>query len=265
MKKAIVLIVLLAGFCLMGGCLEETPLTDGELDVVAEYAAGLLLKYDANYETFYLPMEQESPTVTPDATPTAEITNPGTAVPTSGAQPSEIPNATPTPIQSATTPTLVPATPTPTLVPENSEFTNEQLSRVIDVDNLMVRYDSYNIYKSYNSNTYYSLEAKDGRQYLIVAFQLENTSQADQKLCLSDEKFLYSLYLNVNTMIRPTFTMEVNDIHFLGTKDSPFILKAGEVFDSILVFDIPDDEDIDSAHLTIMNTENKETVFIKLK
>lgn len=250
MKKAGILVVLLTVVCLMGGCLEETPLTDAELDVVAEYAAGLLLKYDKNYEPYLLAAEQLTPTPTeaPEVTPEAPITgtpdvdNPGTQT-----------TITPEP------------TPTPTAIPENGEATNEQLTKVFGVENLSLSYDTYDLCESYNSNEYYNLGAKEGREYLVVYFLLENTSEEDQELSLSDEKYFYSLYLNATDLYRPTFTMELNDIHFLGTKDVPFVLKAGETFEAVLIFDIPNNKTVDMAHLTIMNYETDETVFIRLK
>ena len=51
MKKRILLAVLSLMLCLLAGCLEATPLNEEEMDVVAEYAASLLLKYDRHYDT----------------------------------------------------------------------------------------------------------------------------------------------------------------------------------------------------------------------
>ena len=48
MKKRILLAGLSLMLCMLAGCLEATPLTDEEMDVVAEYAASRLLKYDKN-------------------------------------------------------------------------------------------------------------------------------------------------------------------------------------------------------------------------
>ena len=51
MKKRMILAGVAVMLCMMCGCLKDTPLTDEEMDIVAEYAASLLLKYDNKYST----------------------------------------------------------------------------------------------------------------------------------------------------------------------------------------------------------------------
>ena len=61
--------------CMLTGCLEATPLTDEEMDVAAEYAASLLLKYDKHYDTplYYTEEREVRLTPTPTPTPPSEV------------------------------------------------------------------------------------------------------------------------------------------------------------------------------------------------
>ena len=70
MKKRIILAVLSLMLCMLAGCLEATPLNEEEMDVVAEYAASLLLKYDKHYDTPLYYEEDREARLTPTPTPT---------------------------------------------------------------------------------------------------------------------------------------------------------------------------------------------------
>ena len=128
MKKRIILVGLSLMLCMLAGCLEATPLTDEEMDVAAEYAASLLLKYDKHYDTPLYYAEEREERLTPTPTPTLRPTKPTatpkptvTPKPTATPKPTEAPKATATPKPTATAtpeptevpvPTVVPTTPT---------------------------------------------------------------------------------------------------------------------------------------------------------
>ena len=77
MKKRIVIVGMTLLLCCMGGCLQDVPLTDTEMDAVAEYAAGLLLKHDVNYTSSLLPDDVMEELLRPSPTPTPSPTTPG--------------------------------------------------------------------------------------------------------------------------------------------------------------------------------------------
>lgn len=248
MKKVALCIVLLAAICMLGGCLKEVPLTDAELDVVAEYAAGLLLSHDSHYEAGYFPEEELVPTQEP--------------IPTVTVSPTAVPTGTEGKPTGVVTPKPEPPTPTP--FPDNSAETDAQLTKVIGMTEVEAEYTGYELHQSYISNSYFTLEAKKGKQYLVVSLLLHNRSEEPQELYLAEKQLKCSLYLNVEKMIRPNFTLAPNDLQFFGTREVPVILEPGETRETVLVFEVDEDEVIDSAYLTIMNS-TEETVFIKLK
>lgn len=247
MKKVALCIVLLAAICMFGGCLKEVPLTDAELDVVAEYAAGLLLNHDSHYESSYFPETKLVPTQEPTPTVTA------------------LPTTVPTGTEGKPTGSVTPEPPTPTPLPDNSAETNAQLTKVIDMTDVEAEYDGYELYKSYISNSYFTLDAKEGKRYLVVSLQLHNRSEEPKELYLAEKQLKCALYLNAEKkMLRPSFTLTPNDLQFFGTREAPVVLEPDETKEAVLVFEVDEKEPIDSAYLTIMNS-TEETVFIKLE
>lgn len=77
MKNKIFLAVTGLIMLVLTGCASSISLTDNESDLVAEYIAGLMFKYDKNYEeTLILPEEEtEEVVVSVSPTPTPVSTN----------------------------------------------------------------------------------------------------------------------------------------------------------------------------------------------
>lgn len=249
MKKRIVLVGVSMMLCLLGGCLESTPLTDNEMDVVAEYAATLLLKYDDTYATtlYYADVRegQLTPTPSPTATPkvTAAPTQAGSASGQTGSNSSGA-QATPVP------------TPTPALY--NDEETGRQLTEIIAVENITVSCEGYELMDSVVSNEYFSLQAKEGRKYAVVSFKLHNNTNQEQIFDASEKGLEYSLDINTGTVSRVSLSMLENDLQYM-----PITVPANGEAEAVVVFEIADTH-INTLHLIIEN-QSDDTVFIKMK
>ena len=237
--------------CLMGGCLQETPLTDHEMDVVAEYAADMLLRYDANNisQNVFYDEEKMEALVNPTSTPTPE------------------PTATPTPIPDKEQSSSggaggfagEEAMPTVTPIPENSEETNVQLTAVLGAqEGIRISYKGYEITDNVVSSNYLSLSAKEGRTYVVVSLEVHNDTDQELVFNASESKMEYLLDVNLGTVSKSALAMLENGLQYF-----PITVPAEGVTDAVLVFDIADVE-ISTAHLIIRN-ENDETVFVKLK
>jgi hypothetical protein len=57
MKRLILFLILIISITLTG-CIHETNITEEESDAVAEYMAGLLLKYDDKYDKALIPKDE---------------------------------------------------------------------------------------------------------------------------------------------------------------------------------------------------------------
>ncbi len=252
MKKRL----LIAGFsvmlCLLGGCLEATPLNDEEMDAAAEYAASLLLKYDKNYDTPLYYAEEREIRLTP--TPTPEPTVKATPTPTPGVNEDSSSGNTSGP-EFAPTVTPIP-TPTPLLF--NEAETSRQLTDIIAVENISVTCEGWVPMKSVQSTEYFSLVAKEGRQYVVVNFLLHNNTEEEIIFDASENGLEYSIDINTNDISRVSLSMLKNDMQYMEIS-----VPAKGTAEAVLVFEIADTE-INTMHLIIENSVD-ETVFAKLK
>lgn len=246
MKKRILMIGLSVILCLLGGCLEDTPLTEAEMDVVAEYAAGLLLKYDKNYSTplYYsgsLAEMERLLTPTPIPTPTPVITGtPVTGTNNTSGTNSEQSKITPVPLS-----------------PDNPE-TSRQLTEILAVENITVSCEGFELMESVVSNEYFTLAAKEGRQYAVVYFELQNNTAEELIFDASKRNLEYSIDINTGTVSRVSLSMLEQDLQYM-----PITVPANATAEAVLVFEI-DAVEINTAHL-IIEDDTDNVVFIKMQ
>ena len=250
MKKRILLAVLSLMLCLLAGCLEATPLNEEEMDVVAEYAASLLLKYDRHYDTPLYYAEDREVRLSPTPTPTPKPKNP---------------TATPTPVADNKNPSgsgpqeEVSATATPTPAPlYNQEETTNQLTGLMAVEDITVSCTGCELMDSVVSNDYFSLQAKEGSQYAVVSFLLQNNSNRDVVFDASGRGLEYSMDVNIDTIFRASLSLLENDLQYMEIQ-----VPASGSAEAVLVFEISDTE-IKTLHLIIQDKEEN-TVFVKLQ
>ena len=254
MKKRILLAGLSLMLCMLAGCLEATPLNDEEMDVVAEYAASLLLKYDKHYDTPLFYATEREARLTPTPTPTPKTSKP---------------TATPTPVTENNNPSgsgsggetsgMATPTPTPTPVPfYNQAETTSQLTEIISVEDISISCNGCELMESVVSNNYFSLQAKEGRQYAVVYFTLTNNSNRDIVFDASGKGLEYSIDVNTKEKSRVSLSLLENDLQYMEIP-----VPAYGTARAVLVFEIADTE-INTLHLIIQDKE-EHTVFVKLQ
>ncbi len=246
MKKRIVLAGLSVMLCMLCGCLEATPLTDAEMDVVSEYAASLLLKYDKKYDTPLYYVEERELRLTPTPTPTPKPLRPTiTSVPQQGSNNS--------------TGSVSTATPTPTPALYNEAETSRQLTEIMGVESITVTCAGYELLKQ---STEYSsrvgLVVEEGRQYAVVNFLLHNNTGEEVVFDASENGLEYSLDINTKTISSVSPSLLENDMLYMEIP-----VPANGTAEAVLVFEIAEEE-INTIHLIIEN-ESENTVFAKLK
>ena len=198
-------------FCLsaalLNGC-SSAGLSEENQDKVAEYAAEVVLKHDANYDNKLIDTEAAA-TPTPEAgrqpegtqEPAAEA---APAVPEDGQQPEETP------------------------VPEVSM---DELYRLKDVS---ISYQSYDICSRYPKKSDFPMIAKKGKTFVVVTFVAENKSSAKTKVDLIKRRINYELQLD-DTQYDPTIAMLANG----GLNNFKTTLKAKEKQKVVLMYNIP--------------------------
>ena len=251
MKKKVIIACFSVMLCMLCGCLKATPLTDEEMDIVAEYAASLLLKYDKNYDTPLYYTEEREVRLTP--TPTPEPTVKATPTPTLPAGTSaDVNNGTVIPSATAA------PTATPTPVPLFNEVeTSRQITEIIGVENITVTCENVELMTSVQSTEYFSLVAKEGRQYAVVKFLLHNNTSENLVFDASEKGLEYSVDINLSTISRVSLSMLENDMQYMEIP-----VPALGTAEAVLVFEIADEE-INTMHLIIENASG-DVVFAKL-
>lgn len=149
----------------------------------------------------------------------------------------------------------------PTEIPDNTEFTNEQITDVVGVEGFSVAYTGYETMDSIQTGDYFSLDAKEGRQYLLVKFDVTNKTEEKLAFDTTEQRLECTVDINLGTVSRASLSMLPNDLQYMNAED---FLEAGETMETILVFEISSKEEIKTAHVRMKN-EDEEIVIIKLK
>lgn len=217
-------------FCLsaalLNGC-SSADLSEENQDKVAEYAAEVVLKHDANYDNKLIDTEAAA-TPTPEAgrqpegtqEPAAEADS---AVSEDGQQPEETP------------------------VPEVSM---DELYQLKDVS---ISYQSYDICSQYPKKSDFPMIAKKGETFVVVTFVAENKSSAKTKVDLIKRRISYELQLD-DVQYDPTIAMLANG----GLNNFKTTLKAKEKQKVVLMYNIPKDAaKAENLTLTIKEGDKK--------
>lgn len=228
---------------MMCGCLTDVPLTDKEMDAVAEYAAEALLQNDGKFPSALLSKAEMEELLTP--TPTVTVV----PTPTSIVQSSDKNNGTSQGLNNA---------PTITTLPGDSEETAEQLTQLVGQEGFRLHYKKYTIQDSVVSNEYYHLEAKDGKQYIVVEFEIENQTEEQLVFDASKKNLTCVLAINVDNRYKASLSMLENDLQYMS-----ITVPAKERKSAVIIFEVKKEE-IDTVNL-ILENENDNVVFIKVK
>lgn len=158
-------VVLVVSVISLTGCMDVRDMSEEKADLVAEYAAGVLLRYSDTYEHRLITEDQrkrqdeeQEVTATPEA-PAATDSPEG--APQSQDAASETPEETAEPVPEVT------------------------LDELYQLSGIKVSYDSCHFAKKYGSS---QIRAEKGQTLLIVSFSLKNVSGTGKKVSLMDRR-----------------------------------------------------------------------------
>lgn len=233
MKRMRLIFILLMTLSLTG-CINSYNYTEKETDSVAEYMAGLLLKYDSQYNRALLPMSKIKKEDVQEAA--AEQEEPTIPQTDSANKPSE---------QKETDQAEIPA----------QSYT---LSEVIGVKGVELQYQSYKLADTYpedSTNTYFSLLPRDGYKLLVMEFTLTNTTKKDKSLNLTNAKVQYQLEVNAEKQYKPLLTLLENDLQYINVK-----LQKQDTIPVLLIYELPADTKVNGINL-LVSKGNKSGAF----
>ena len=236
----LVLVVMALSLC---GCglIPSLELTDEETSVIAEYSAGLLMKYikghvnglqkvyeldfaeNANEETASVPEEEMDQTEDMDDTADEE------AFDESEGEEANIEDAK----ESA------------------YEMTMTPLNEAFGLYGAQLTFAYGEIVDSYpndEENIVFSMNAADGMDLLILHFNLENPSDSALDLATDTQGYKVRAVINNDQKVRSDITILTNDMLNFSEQ-----LEAGDSRDLVLVFELEEGTDVENLGLLLVN------------
>lgn len=226
--------MLMAGMVIfLAGCGSDfLDMTQEEERMVGEYAANLLLKYDAN---------NRSRLVSRDIVAEGYIEQEQTAD-------NEIPDSTQT---------MDPVEDTPVVEigqKQEGDMDAGSLTGFYGLpEGVTITYQGNEVLDSYTqdgeANDYFALDASEGKKLLVLKFKIENRSESEQPIDLLSRNTIIRVTVNGNRKYNILTTMLVNDMStYKGN------LPAGEGTDVVLLAEVDEE-----------NSDNLSTLNLQLK
>ncbi len=236
MKRLKMLFVLFLSFSLTG-CIQDYTITIEKSDAAAEYMAGLLLKYDEDYEQGLL-SEKDLSVKNIDEDETVTEGNDDTTVASSDSvSQSDASNS------------------------DNDTIQDYTLTEVIGHQDFNFKYGGYELTETYPEDpdsAGFSLTPRDGYQLLVTSFTVKNLSDSKKELNLIDTDIAYQLDINVGTVYKPLLTLLENDLQYID-----ITIEGGKSEKVLLVFEIS--KDIDMSNVNLIVSKESKSVIIEMK
>ncbi len=232
----------------MTGCGNQIPdLTEEEMQMVGEYAAITLLKYDANHRSRLV---DAALVETEEAEKDEELTE-------------ETPETKTEELKSEETPESTPVVETPVIDAEEVPVSaaEAEVATFYDLpENVEITYKGYEISTSYPSdsaNGYLTVEAEQGKKLLILQFDISNGTAAEQAVDLFSSTAVYQVNVNGIYEQNALTTMLMNDMSTLVTT-----IPANGSQEVVLVVEIEEDmaDSISTITLNMKNEPNTYTI-----
>lgn len=116
---------------------------------------------------------------------------------------------------------------------------------------LSVKYDGYKVMKSYKVETYFSVDAEQGNELVVMNFTIKNTGSKAVNLNLSAENIVFYGCFDGKNQIAENAAFGLNSLSAYEGK-----IKAGKSEKIMLIFQIPEEQ---------ADKITEESLFVKLK
>lgn len=234
-------VMLISALSLSGCGNAVTYMSSEESAMIGEYAAAILLKYDANHKSRLVDLstiEEEPEAVehekeVAEEKETEENTTPVIEKDESGVEG-----------KGETTPMA----------------TAQDMASVCKLpEGIEITYKGFELLQSYSEkgNDYFSLEASEGKKLLLLSFDLKNDSGENQDIDILSQNVKIKVTVNGDYSEYTLTTMLMND--FSTYKD---VIVADETEEVVLVIEVDDSmkEDIHSITLKLKNAYKSQTI-----
>lgn len=249
MKTGKVLGVLAMSAMLLTGCVDSMPdLTAEQSEMVAEYAAGLLLKYSRNYD-YKIASAEEVAEARAAMEPSSE-----------NEEESSTQNSEEVPEEEET----ITETSSEEQLPEveilvgsaDTDFAAE-----VGIDDVILRYQSFELCDTYpQESTGFNVSAAQNKQLLVVHFDLSASPEEDIACSLFEYGLKAEFVINDSISVRALSTMLPNELIFYMDT-----IAAGDIVDVVIVAEVEGITQADIETLTMQLSSNTGKCIAKLK
>ena len=235
MKKVSVLLCALTAALLTAGCGGEIPdLTQEETDLIAEYAAGILLKYDRDQINRLVDIPEYD-----EETEEEEL------------QPEEVEEQTEDEESTAVVDVSQ---------DEETEPVVSSVEQYYGVPNVMITYTGYEVTDSYppsseGDDLVFSMEATPGTQLLVLKFNAQNLSGEDQALNMLGYGARFRVSVNGESSKGALATMLVNDMQTYND-----VIPANSSVELVSIVEIPQGTNVGSIDMILRGGEQDATL-----
>ncbi len=239
-KKITGTVMLLFIAALAAGCGNKIPeMTEQQQELIVEYAAGTVLKYDKNYESKLVELTIEetagSEPVKEEETSEAEKDE------------EEVVNG------SGEEVTVIDNTEAVTTVASIEEF--------MQIDSIAITYTGYETCDMYPENNegselFFFMNATQGNKLLVLKFNIENFSGAEKEVNIAQSNVRFKVSVD-GVEKNALTTMLLNDLAYYNG-----VLAPGESAELVLVCEVPveQSENISSLALVLKSVDNEATI-----
>jgi hypothetical protein len=240
MKKLLFLLITICGVMLTG-CAQLIDMNEQESDVLAEYMAGTMLRYDKNYEEALIYPEQ-----TTETTKTADTIEPAETTGNSIAK-----NNTADQTLDQTTD----KTETADMARKVNAVSLDNIFKKALMNNFSIALKGPEFFESYiDDNNLFSIEPSKGNKILAVSFNVKNITKVNKKLNLKDYDIMYELTDTKGTVYKPMLTLLDNDIQYIN-----LVIASGKTQKAVIIFDVPKDFNLKDKKL-MLSYKDKTTI-----
>lgn len=208
MKKGKIIGIMVIITCIMTGCVDNMPdMTQEQTDLIAEYAADLLLKYSPNYnykiadeEAVEEALAQESTEESTEEN-TEEISSQSEDEKTTETSNEEMSEITQEDSSSAED------TEHESVKPEEAD-----IAGLLAMDEFEISYTSFEVADSYPKNgSGFAIKAPQGKKLLIIHFDVKNASSESKTCDIFEKEALIRVNVNEEGYRETMSTLLVND------------------------------------------------------
>ena len=248
-NKFKVLIIFTMIFTFLTGCAKVKDLTPEENGIIAEYAAGVLLKYSPVYKDKYEDLSDDFVSTIPDQFETESSTEETT---------SDNEEETTTASGDSDNPTIKPSDEPDSEQESSTEEVEWHIEKEMGLEPLTMKFDSYVVTNEYpdDEDAIFTFTAEEGYTFLVLKFQLHNDTSQKVTINNHDKRPAIKAYINDNQPIYNYANLMMNDITAL--KD--VTVEAGDYYDGIIVYMVKETELAEITSLKISYNEHEVVV-----